>query len=230
MHHRAPGIRVVSFTMIVGVLSVSSVAESLAAQSGAKVLTPPRRADTTSRAPATRLPPPKTTPGTTAQPPAPAAPATAAPAIPQSAMLDSIREVVFRNLLERDRAGYSTLASAFCLALSTSDFKKPASVAADRADASEAMVRRLATARAPARRASTCTFSPNAAGRGVAGRALLYSVGAIDVSSPGRAEAAAGYNYDGYSAGGFTFSVERVDSLWTVKQWRMEWTAKPNAP
>ncbi|HUQ81415.1 MAG TPA: hypothetical protein VM076_09770 [Gemmatimonadaceae bacterium] len=230
MLRRASRIRLVPFTMIVGTLVVSIFAGPLAAQSGAKVLTPPRPADTTSRAPATRQPP-KSTPGTTtAQPPAPAAPATSAPAIPQSAMLDSIRELVFRNLLERDRAGYATLASAFCLALSTSDFKKPTSAAADRADPTEAMVRRLATARAPARRASTCTFSPNAAGRGVAGRALLYSVGAIDVSSPGRAEAAAGYNYDGYSAGGFTFSVERVDSLWTVKQWRMEWTAKPNAP
>ena len=229
MHHRAPRIRPIAAIIIVGAVAVSSFAGPLTAQTGAKVLTPPRPADTTSRAPATRLPPPKTTPGTAAQPAAPTAPATAA-AIPQSAMLDSIREVVFHNLLERDRAGYATLASAFCLALSTSDFKKPASAAADRADASEAMVRRLATARAPARRASTCTFSPNAAGRGVAGRALLYSVGAIDVSSPGRAEAAAGYNYDGYSAGGFTFSVERVDSLWTVKQWRMEWTAKPNAP
>jgi hypothetical protein len=215
--------------MIVGALTVSVCAGPLAAQSGAKVLTPPRPADTTSRGPATRLPP-KTTPGTPAQPSAPAAPTTAAPTIPQSALLDSIREVVFRNLLERDRAGYATLASAFCLALSTSDFKKPASVTADRADATEAMVRRLATARAPARRASTCTFSPNVAGRAVAGRALLYSVGAIDVTSPGRAQAAAGYNYDGYSAGGFTFSVERVDSLWTVKQWRTEWTAKPNAP
>jgi hypothetical protein len=93
------------------------------------------------------------------------------------------------------------------------------------------MVRRLASPRAPARRASTCTFAPNASTpRSVTGRALLYSVGAIEMLSPERAEAAAGYNYDGYSAGGFTFSVERTDSAWVVKQWRMEWTAKPNGP
>ena len=59
------------------------------------------------------------------------------------------------------------------------------------------------------------------------GRALLYTVGAIDLSDD-RAEAAAAYNYDGYGAGGFTFSVERSDSGWVVKQWRQEWTAKPN--
>jgi hypothetical protein len=56
---------------------------------------------------------------------------------------------------------------------------------------------------------------------------LLYSVGQIDVSDGGRAEAAAGYNYDGYSAGGYTVSVERTDSGWVVKQWRLEWTGKP---
>jgi hypothetical protein len=150
--------------------------------------------------------------------------------IPQSPVLDSIREVVFRNLLDRDRAGFATLASAFCLSLSTSDFKH-ADAVTDRADPSEAMVRRLASPRAPARRASTCTFAPNASTpRSVTGRALLYSVGAIEMLSPERAEAAAGYNYDGYSAGGFTFSVERTDSAWVVKQWRMEWTAKPNGP
>ena len=93
------------------------------------------------------------------------------------------------------------------------------------------MVRRLASPRTPARRASTCTFSGNTSPtRSVAGRSLLYSVGAITMSSPERAEAAAGYNYDGYSAGGFTFSVERTDSAWVVKQWRMEWTAKPTGP
>ena len=27
-------------------------------------------------------------------------------------------------------------------------------------------------------------------------------------------------------SGGFTFSVERTDSGWVVKQWRSEWTAK----
>jgi hypothetical protein len=59
---------------------------------------------------------------------------------------------------------------------------------------------------------------------------LLYSVGAIDLSSGDRAEAAAGYNYDGYSAGGFTFTVERTDSGWVVKQWRSEWTARSNTP
>ncbi len=81
----------------------------------------------------------------TARPP-PAAPAPVrrpAPTIPQSPVLDSIREVVFHNLLEKDRAGFSTLASAFCLSLSTDDFKK-ASTSQDRADPSEAMVRRLA--------------------------------------------------------------------------------------
>ena len=64
----------------------------------------------------------------------------------------------------------------------------------------------------------------------VAGRALLYSVGAIDLSAGDRAEAAAGYNYDGYSSAGYTFSVERSDSGWVVKQWRMEWTSKSPAP
>ena len=142
-------------------------------------------------------------------------------------MLDSIREAVFRNLLEKDRAGFSTLASAFCLGLSTDDYKKATSLA-DRVDAAEAMVRRLASPRAPARRASTCTFSPNAAApRPVSGRALLYTVGAINLASPDHAEAAAAYDYDGYSTGGYTFSVERTDSAWVVRQWRMEWTAKP---
>jgi len=221
MLHRATKVRLTTSAL----LAALAFASPAAAQSGAKVLTPPRPADTTARTSATRLPP-KTTPGATAAPP----PATAAaPTIPQSPVLDSIREAVFRNLLERDRAGFATLASAFCLGLSTSDFKKPAP-APDRADASEGMVKRLATPRAPARRASTCTFQPNAAGRSVAGRPLLYSVGAIAISPIGRAEAAAGYNYDGYSAGGFTFTVERADSAWVVKQWRMEWTAKPNAP
>ena len=40
----------------------------------------------------------------------------------------------------------------------------------------------------------------------------------------------AGFNYDGYSSGGYTFSVERSDSGWVVKQWRMEWTARSGAP
>jgi hypothetical protein len=209
MHHR-----VTTSSLAIAVLVAASLAGSpLAAQSGAKVLTPPRAADTAARAGTAR----------------PATPAPAA-AIPQSPVLDSIREAVFHSLLERDRAGFATLASAFCLGLSTSDFKT-ASAAVDRADPPEPMVRRLATPRAPARRASTCTFTPNVqAGRPVAGRPLLYSVGAIEMGSPGRAEAAASYNYDGYSAGGFTFSVERTDSAWIVKQWRMEWTGKPNAP
>jgi hypothetical protein len=215
MRHRATSVGLLTTALLAGL----AVATPAAAQSGAKILTPPRPADTT-RTQAARLPP-KTTPGASAPAPATAAPA-AAPAamIPQSPMLDSIREAVFHSLLERDRAGFATLASAFCLGLSTNDFKK-ATTSADRADPAESMVKRLATPRAPARRASTCTFQPNAPGRSVAGRPLLYSVGAIDVSSPGRAEAAAGYNYDGYSAGGFTFSVERSDSGWVVKQWRL---------
>jgi hypothetical protein len=149
--------------------------------------------------------------------------------VPQSPVLDSIREIVFHNLLEKDRAGFSTLASAFCLGLSTEDFKK-APASQDRADPPESMVRRLATPRTPARRASTCTFTPNAPGRSVAGRALLYTVGAIDLSAGDRAEAAAGYNYDGYSWGGYTFNVERSDSGWVVKQWRMEFTARSSSP
>ena len=105
----------------------------------------------------------------------------------------------------------------------------PGDARPDRVDASESLVRRVASARTPARRASTCVFSGNPAGRSVMGRALLYTVGAIDVSD-NRAEAAAAYNYDGHSAGGFTFSVERSDSGWVVKQWRQEWTAKPTSP
>jgi hypothetical protein len=211
-------------THFVAVLAaVAMTASPLRAQSGAKVLTPPRPADT-ARTPAR--------PSTNATAPGGSSPTAAkpAPVIPQSAVLDSIREAVFHNLLDKDRSGFATLASAFCLALSADDFKK-ASTLADRADASESMVRRLATSRSPARRASTCTFAPNAAaGRPVAGRPLLYSVGAIDLSSGDRAEAAAGYNYGGYSAGGFTFTVERTDSGWVVKQWRSEWTARSNAP
>ena len=193
----------------------------LDAQSRGKVLTPPRPADTTSRPPAATRP---TAPGTT---PAPA-PTTGRPAsVAQSPVLDSIREVVFHNLLERDRAGFATLASAFCLSLSNDDFKK-ASATSDRVDPPEAMVRRVSTPRVPARRASTCTFAPNAAtDRPVPGRALLYSVGAIDLTGGDRAEAAAGYTYDGYSAGGYTFTLERAESGWVVTQWRMEWTAKP---
>ena len=192
-----------------------------------KILTPPKPADTTKR-----TAPTSTVPAPSAQPPAsPAAPTAARPpvVVPQSPVLDSIREAVFHNLLEKDRAGFSTLASAFCLGLSTDDFKK-ASTSQDRADPPEGMVRRLATPRTPARRASTCTFTPNATGRSVAGRALLYTVGAIDLSAGDRAEAAAGYNYDGYSTGGYTFSVERSDSGWVVKQWRMEYTARSSSP
>ena len=197
--------------LFAGAVLVAVAGGRVSAQSGAKVLTPPKPADTTRRAAAT-------------------APGAAQPAItvPQSAVLDSIRQVVFYSLLDRDRSGFATLASAFCLALSNDDFKKaPAST--DRVDPSESLVRRLASARVPTRRASTCTFNPNAAGRPVMGRALLYTVGAIGISDD-RAEAAAAYNYDGYSAGGFTFSVERSDSGWVVKQWRQEWTARPNAP
>jgi hypothetical protein len=64
-------------------------------------------------------------------------------------------------------------------------------------------------------------------GRPVAGRPLLYSVGAIDMQSASRAEAGAGYVYDGFSSGGYTFTLERSDSGWVVTQWRMEWTRKP---
>jgi len=205
---------------------ISLAAVPAAAQS-AKVLTPPRPADT-----AARTPPPSTrqgAPGATASAPGSTSAARPAAAIPQSPVLDSIRAAVFQNLLERDRAGFATLASAFCLGLSTDDFKKT-TWTPDRADPPESMVRRLATARTPARRASTCTFAPNATGRSIAGRPLLYSVGSIDLSAGDRAEAAAGYNYDGYSAGGFTFSVERSDSGWVVKQWRMEWTARATSP
>jgi hypothetical protein len=219
MHHRVTPTRIFSST--IALIAATLGASPLAAQS--KVLTPPRRDTTRTQVARPSAP---GAPGTV--PPTAAAPAPAV--IPQSAVLDSIREVVFRNLLDRDRAGFATLASAFCLGLSTSDFKK-ADVVADRADAPEAMVRRLASPRTPARRASTCTFAPNgSAARSVAGRALLYSVGAIEMISPERAEAGAAYNYDGYSAGGFTFSVERTDSAWVVKQWRMEWTAKPTGP
>lgn len=207
------------FLIILGLTS-----SPLGAQAGAKVLTPPRPADTAARA-ATPRPSAATAPSGVPTSPT----ARPAPAIPQSPVLDSIREVVFRNLLERDRAGFATLASAFCLGLAANDFKK-ASTATDRADPPEAMVRRLYTPRTPARRASTCTFSPNATARPITGRALLYSVGTIDLASPERAEAAAGYNYDGYSAGGYTFTVERADSGWVVKQWRMEWTSKSSAP
>ena len=198
-------------------ISLASASLDAQAAGKAKVLTPPKRADTTA---ASR----------TSAPAGAAAPSAPRPAVvPQSPVLDSIREVVFHNLLDKDRAGFSTLASAFCLNLSTDDFKK-ASTSQDRADPPEGMVRRLTTPRTPARRASTCSFSPNAPGRSVAGRALLYTVGAIDLSAGDRAEAAAGYNYDAYSSGGYTFSVERSDSGWVVKQWRMEWTSKSGSP
>jgi hypothetical protein len=198
------------------------VATPLGAQSGAKILTPPRPADTTRRPPIASRPAPGAAAQTAATRPA--------PVIPQSPVLDSIRLAVFHNLLDRDRAGFSTLASAFCLSLSADDFKK-APMSPDRVDPPEAMVRQLATPRTPARRASTCTFAPNAsAARPVPGRPLLYSVGAIDLSNADRAEAAAGYNYDGYSSGGYTFTVERSDSGWVVRQWRMEWTARTSAP
>jgi len=230
MHHRAftPGMLTVTALAAVAVALAGAPAE---AQAGAKILTPPRPPDTTARTGAR----PAASPGTSASGPivtrpgapvAQPAPATATPTIPQSAMLDSIREVVFHNLLDKDRAGFAALASAFCLGLSTSDFKK-ASATTDRADPPEAMVRSLASPRTPARRASTCTFSANASPtRSVTGRSLLYSVGTITMMSPDRAEAAAGFNYDGYSAGGFTFSVERTDAGWVVKQWRTEWTVK----
>ena len=230
MHARGM-IRRLPFTALFA--SAALAAASLGAQTPTpppakpKILTPPKPADTTKR-----TPPASSAPAPNAQPAAsPTAPAAARPAVvvPQSPVLDSIREIVFHNLLEKDRAGFSTLASAFCLGLSNDDFKK-ASTSQDRADPTEGMVRRLATQRTPARRASTCTFTPNAPGRSVAGRALLYTVGAIDLSAGDRAEAAAGYNYDGYSWGGYTFSVERSDSGWVVKQWRMEFTARSSSP
>lgn len=207
---------------ITAVAGIACALAPLGAQSAgkAKVLTPPKARDTTST--------PRPASASAAAAPVAAAPAQPA-VVPQSPVLDSIREVVFHNLLDKDRAGFSTLASAFCLALSTDDFKK-ASTTQDRVDPAEGMVRRLSTPRTPARRASTCTFTPNAPGRSVAGRALLYSVGAIDLSAGDRAEAAAGYNYDGYSSGGYTFSVERSDSGWVVKQWRMEWTSNSGKP
>ena len=192
-----------------------------------KVLTVPR-SDTTRPAAAkpTAAPPSvtkQTSPGAAAVSPV----VRPAPSIPQGPVLDSIREAVFRNLLERDRAGLNTLAGSFCLGLAAADYKKPGPMP-DRVDPPEWIVRNVATSRAPARRASTCSFQPNAAATGaVPGRALLYSVGSIDLSDNGRAEVAAGYNYDGYSAGGYTFSVERTDSAWVVKQWRLEWTGKP---
>lgn len=210
--------------LLAGIAGVTA-GSPLPAQSRGKVLTPPRPADSTAR----QRPPAATSAAPNASPGTPAAPAVtrAAPVLPQSPVLDSIREAVFRNLLERDRAGFATLASAFCLALSTDDFKT-AGAPADRVDPSESMVRRVYTPRTPARRASGCTFSttPSAA-RPVPGRPLLYTVGAIDLQSPTRAEAAAGYTYDGVSRGGYTFSLERGDSAWVVKQWRMEWTGKP---
>src|SRR4051794_33894073 len=88
------------------------VATPLGAQSKAKVLTPPRPADTTARPSVASRP----APGATA--PGGAAAARPAPVIAQSPVLDSIRRAVFHNLLDRDRAGFSTLASAFCLGLS----------------------------------------------------------------------------------------------------------------
>ena len=197
--------RVVGAATVLAVLGPAA----LGAQSGSKVLTPPK--------------PPEARP--TASAPAPQAANGTPLVVPQSPVLDSIRQAVFRNLLERDRAGFSTLASAFCLALSNETYKS-AGGAPDRADAPESMVRRVQTPRTPARRASGCTFSGNTPNRGVPGRALLYTVGAIGLDES-RAEAAAAYNYDGYSAGGYTFTLERSDSGWVVKQWRMEWTGKP---
>ena len=97
-------------------ISLASAALGAQTASKAKVLTPPKPADTTaSRATA----------------PVAAASATRPALVPQSPVLDSIREVVFHNLLDKDRAGFSTLASAFCLSLSTDDFKK-ASTSQDR--------------------------------------------------------------------------------------------------
>jgi hypothetical protein len=219
MPERALGSR--AFTIAVGFATLAAGGRA-SAQSGAKVLTPPKPADTAARQPATR-PTAANTPGT-AVPPAARPPIT----VPQTPVLDSIRQVVFHSLLDRDRSGFATLASAFCLALSNDNYKQ-APAYADRVDPTENLVRRVASARTPTRRASTCTFTANTPGRAVMGRALLYTVGAIDLTDD-RAEAAAAYNYDGYGAGGFTFSVERSDSGWVVKQWRQEWTARPNAP
>ena len=219
MQTRIPGPSLPALAFLISTV----LAAPLGAQAKAKVITPPHPSDSAARTTASRPPASSPAPSTAA----PASPAR--PVIPQSAVLDSIRETVFRNLLERDRAGFATLASAFCLSLAADDFKKASTP--DRVDPPESMVRRLATPRTPARRASTCTFAPNGAvARPVPGRSLLYIVGAIDLSSPDRAEAAAGYNYDGYSAGGYTFTVERADSGWVVRQWRMEWTGKPSTP
>jgi hypothetical protein len=217
----------VSRTELIALALVVAVASTRAEAQASKVLIVPR--SDTAR-PAAQAPKPATsaaaqTKATTGAQPPSVVPAPAP--IAQGPVLDSIREVVFRNLLERDRAGLGTLAGAFCLGLSAANYKKPDAFA-DRVDPPDWMVRRVATSRAPARRASTCLFQPNAAAtRPVPGRPLLYSIGAIDLGDGGRAEVAAGYNYDGYSAGGYTFSVERTDSAWVVKQWRLEWTGKP---
>ena len=192
----------------------------LAAQSGSRVIIPPKAADSASRQPQVIRPSAPAASTTAAVPTRPGA------AVPQGVVLDSIREAVFRNLLERDRTGFATMASAFCLAVSNEAFKT-AGTYPERSDASEAMVRRVQTSRAPARRASACTFTGNnPPTRGATGRAMLYTVGAISVDED-RAEVSAAYNYDGYNAGGYTFGLERSDSGWVVKQWRMEWTAKP---
>lgn len=198
---------------VVAAASVATLAgpRALHGQARGRVITPPKASDTA-----------RTQPGTA---PAPATAPRPAGTIARSPVLDSIREAVFRNLLERDRTGLSTLASALCLGLSSDDFKKPGQ-RSEQVDPPNAMVQRLFTQRVPARSASGCTFgTASAAGRPVAGRPLLYSVGAVTELASGRYEVGAGYFYDGAGRGGYTFTVEQSDSGWVVKQWRLEWTA-----
>ena len=110
-------LRSIASTTLVG-LAMLVASDVASAQSGAKVLTPPKPADTAARRPVATRPAAATTPGA-AVPPAVRPPIT----VPQTPVLDSIRQVVFHSLLDRDRSGFATLASAFCLALSNGHYK-----------------------------------------------------------------------------------------------------------
>ena len=139
---------------------------------------------------------------------------------------DSVREVVFRNLIDRDHAGLARMTTAFCVGLSRDEFLKPANPT-DRRDVAEPLFTQLRDeTRRPLRNASECTYSMAGVRSAQAKeRALLYNLGAIRWVDANRAEVAAAYYSDGFGSAGYTFTVTRISDEWKVRHWRTEWNA-----
>lgn len=139
---------------------------------------------------------------------------------------DSVREVVFRNLIDRDHAGLARMTTAFCVGISRDEFLKPANPT-DRRDVAEPLFTQLRDeTKRPLRNASECTYSMAGVRSSQSKeRALLYNLGAIRWIDANRAEVAAAYYSDGFGSAGYTFTVTRASEEWKVRHWRMEWNA-----